>query len=227
LVKALDVENLLYRIPEALRVMAAAEVRGKTPDAQAALLTQRYGMVMAERPDLDAYMADQRAKRENAEASAEGAKRGRTRQFLLGRGSAAAGWKPNFTGKLDPAIFTPRYGTMPKYGLTFLKYVNRVTMGAFMAAAYRVDNRGAFVLQRGKLADWLGTTPRLAGAALDLLRRAGVIRVLHQVGRRQATVWQFVTVAEFDLARAVRVIQAAKKKASEDVRERLVPAVGV
>jgi hypothetical protein len=212
-----DVAEMIYRLPEVMRAMATREVSGKAPDAQLAQLG-KYSDLMSARPDVDAYLADRDAKRKNAEASAAGSKRGRARQFLMARESAAAGWKPDYTGKLDPAIFTPRYGTMPKYGLALLKYVNRATMGALYAASFRVDNKGAFVLQRGKLADWLDTTPRLAGEALDLLRRAGVIKVKHQGGRKQSTVWQFVTVAEFDLGRAAGVIKAARKQAGANAR---------
>jgi hypothetical protein len=208
-----DVAILVYRLPEALRSIVAAEVKGMEPDVQKKHILAGYGGLLAEQVDTDAYLTDQARRKQQAAASAEGAKRGRVRQHFIAD-PVARSWKPDYTGKLDPEVFTPRYGTIPKYVLPLLKYMNRVTMGAVLAAAYRVDNRGAFVMQRGKLASWLGTTTRLAGEALDLLRRACVIAVKHQGARGQSTVWRFVKVAEHDQVRAIRILQAASNQAS-------------
>jgi len=218
-----DVEQLIYRLPEAVRPLARDVVRGMGPDDAKNHITNTLGFMMVEKPDTTAYLADRKAARDNAASSAEGSARGRARQYLMRLDSAAGSWKPDYSGKLDRDIFDPRYGTLPKYVRALMRYMTRVTLGVAVAAAFRVDNRGAFVLQRGKAAEWIGTTPRLAGEALALLRRAGLITILHQGSRAQATVYRFARIADVDLGKAARVLQSASKAAAAAVRDR-VPA---
>jgi DNA-binding transcriptional ArsR family regulator len=215
-----DVAKLVYALPAGIRPVAQQDVRGLKPAAAAKLIQARYGGLLGD-VDVPAYLADVRKTQNQKDRAAAGAQKGQVKNRMAARYSVAADWKPDYTGRLDPEIFTPRYGTIPKYVLPLLRSMNRVTLGTVLAAAYRVDNRGAFVLQRGKLADWLGTTPRLAGEALALLRRAGLVRVLHQGYRAQASIYRLAPVAEVDIAQAARVLQGARSDATADVRRRV------
>jgi hypothetical protein len=127
-------------------------------------------------------------------------------------------WRPRYTGTLDHAVF-PKYGLVPSYVPSLLPLMGKTLRGAIIAIGGRVDRDGAFTMPRHVLAKLLDVSRWVAADALDLLEQAGVIQVLYQGERRQATVWRYVPVAAHDAGRARRVLAGAKAEATDRVAE--------
>jgi hypothetical protein len=74
-----DVSALIYRLPAPLREMVVREVkRLKEPEAQTAHITSRYDGLLSATVDADAYLVDQKARRDHA-ARSRGLRRRRLR----------------------------------------------------------------------------------------------------------------------------------------------------
>jgi hypothetical protein len=213
-----DISQLVYRLPEPLRAMVAAEVRDMKPETAKTHVTTHYGGLLGE-TDTVAYLADYRAQQEaKKNGHAGGVKTAMKRRMGLIPAADSAGkrWKPDYRGPLDKTIF-PEWGKVPMYVPPLNRFMGSAVRGTIIAIGDVVDHKGRFVLPRAVLAESIGTSPRVAYAALETLRDAGLIEVKAQGDRNQATVWSYVPVAGFDTVRARRVLQTARTRATERI----------
>jgi hypothetical protein len=133
---------------------------------------------------------------------------------LLGADPAGAKWAPVYKGPLNRAVFAT-WGKVPKYVPPLNRYMNAAVRGTVIAIGDVVDHLGDFELPRAQHTEAIGASERVAYAALKTLKDAGLIKVKYQGNRDQATIWSYVPVAGFDTVKARRVLQAARRQASE------------
>jgi hypothetical protein len=215
---------LVYRLPEELRPVVLAEVKGLEPDVQKKHILAAYAGLLAEHVDTDAYIADQAKRRAHAAKSRAGAAKGWRTQRLNPADPAGAKWTPDYRSPLNRAVF-PKYGKIPVYISRLNRFMSAVVRGAIIAIGDVVDHQGEFVLPRATLAEQIGCSERKAYAALETLRAAGLIKVKLQGSRTQATVWRYADVAEVDTITARKVLQAARSRAAERA-EQIVDRTG-
>jgi hypothetical protein len=216
-----DVSALIYSLPENIRDLVRNEVRDMERADATALIRARYEGLLGTL-DTEAYLADQKAKK----AAAANGRLGGAKTTMLQRmgfrpsaDPAGATWKPRFTGKLNRAVY-PKYGLIPPYVRPLLKLLSPAMRGAIIAWSSRADRDGTFVMPPRTLAGLIGSAKATADATTALAQKATIITLQHQGDRRQANVWRFVTVAEHDQAKAIKVLTAAKKSSS-DVKARI------
>jgi hypothetical protein len=108
---------------------------------------------------------------------------------------------------VNPEVY-PSFFRIPPYVPPLVPLMDRAVRGAVVILCAEADRDGAFKMPRAWLAAQIGTNTFRTKEAVDVLERAGIIAVLHQGSRGQATVWRFVTIAEHDAAKARRVLAA-------------------
>src|SRR5262249_14870099 len=109
---------------------------------------------------------------------------------------------------------------VPVYVPPLVGYMNRVTLATIVLIGDVVDRTGRFNLPRATHAKKARTSERKAYAALETLRDAGLIEADIQGDRTQATIWRYRPVVEVDQTRAIRVLQAGRRRATEDLKAR-------
>src|SRR5438445_868844 len=210
-----DLADLLYRLPADLREPATKLVADLATKPAQSILEAVYADKLGAF-DQAGYFADQK----KSQAAVARSRTGRVKSRLARRRGPAdprgKSWKPCFSGKLNRAVF-PKYGITPPYVRPLLPYLGNTLRGAILVIGLCVDCVGRFTLPTRHLANILQVSPWTAQDALGLLEAAGIIRVLYQGERRQATVWEYPPVAEFKSDKAIRALQGAKNEAVERV----------
>jgi hypothetical protein len=130
-------------------------------------------------------------------------------------------WKPDHKSPLDPAIF-PKWGRVPVYVPPLVGYMNRIETATIVLIGEVVDRKGRFKLARATHAAKANCSERKAYAALETLRDAGLIKADIPGDRNQATIWRYAPVAEVDLAKATKILQEARRRATADLKDREV-----
>jgi hypothetical protein len=213
-----DVSQLVYRLPAMLRPIVLVELKGiEQPDAQKQHIITRYEGLLGAHVDTEAYLADYEAWRRDAANGHQGGVTTVRKQrmgLLPAADPAGKKWKPDFKAPLNRAVF-PKWGKVPVYVPPLNRYMSPLVRGAIIAIGDVVDHLGDFVVPRAWLAEQVGASERKAYAALQTLRAAGLIEPRIQGDRHQATVWRYAEVAKVDMARARKVLQAARSRAAE------------
>jgi hypothetical protein len=216
-----DVAQLVYRLPVELRPVVTAEVRSLKTADQAAHIAQSYSGLLAERVDIDAYLADdKRRKAAAAHGHRGGVKTARKRRlgWVPAADPAGARWKPDFSSPLNKAVF-PAYVKLPVYIPPLVPAMSPLVAKTVIIIGDVVDHLGDFVLPRATHAQRIGASERKAYAALQTMKAAGLLRVRLPGDRTQATVWSYAPVAAVDIAKARKVLRGSRRQASERARK--------
>lgn len=149
--------------------------------------------------------------------------RGEPGKFVQRADPRGRNWKKREHGAVNTDIFK-HYGRLPSYVTPEIRQAMPEKLhGPYRECLYEADWDGRFVMPAGTLAKQLKKSRWRVQLAMDCLLAAGIIEVLFQGSRVQATVYQLAPWRTFKPARALRAIAAfreGRKQALADWKDK-------
>ncbi len=207
------VDSLLAQVPARQRE-AARTLVADLSEAQAVDALVAGWNVKADQADITRRIEAKRRATETGHNGGVKTARKRRMGLLPSVNPAGKLWKPDLKSPLNKAVF-PRYGKIPRYVPPLVRFMSPTVRGTIIIIGDVVDHLGDFNLPRATHAERIGASKRKAYAALETLEAAGLLVKKIPGNREQATIWSYTPVADVDLDRARRVLQAARHQASK------------
>ena len=92
----------------------------------------------------------------------------------------------------------------------------------YLACTDEADNDGQFQMPAGMLSNLVGVGRRHAQRAMAALIDAGLIRIVHEGGRRQANVYGLVPWREFDRDHALKAFEKQRRSNAERIEREII-----
>jgi hypothetical protein len=216
------VDALVDQLPDAVQAGVRGVVAGLS-DADA------VDFIKAGWPDAQASQADivkrtqqQRAFREAGHNGGVKTARKRRMGLVEPADPEATLWKPDFKSPVDKTIYR-KYGRIPDYYVAVIPAMSGLVRGLALYIVGHADHLGRFCLPRQKVADAIGHGRTETYRAVKLLEAAKLIRVYLRGDRKQSTIWTLPPADGVDVGLARRVLQAARRAASQRIQKAAKP----
>ena len=133
--------------------------------------------------------------------------------------AAAASWRARRRGPTNKEVVT-MFAMLPKYVDAEVRAaMPKTVLCAYLGCIDEADLDGCFQMPAGQLAELIGRNRRNAQHAMDALRDAGLLRVVHPGGPRTPNVWGLIPWRQFDKAHAIKALTLRREARTRGIVE--------